>query len=92
MIIFLAFKYNAPQKDEIMDISLFNSKVCICTLGKEENKYIIEFIEYYKNMGVDKIYLYDNNNIDGEHFEEVIDNYIKSGFVEIVDCRGKKSL
>ena len=91
MIIFLSFNYNVPQKDEIMDISLFNSKVCICTLGKEENKYIIEFIEYYKNMGVDKIYLYDINNIDGEHFEEVIDNYIKSGFVEIVDCRGKKS-
>ena len=64
-------------------------RVCICTLGKKENRYIREFVEHYKKYGIDKIYLYDNNNIDGERFEEVINEYIEEGFVEIIDFRGK---
>ena len=64
-------------------------KICLCSPGKQENKYIKEFVTHYKNYGVDKIYLYDNNNIDGEHFEEIINDYIKSGFVDIINFRGK---
>ncbi len=65
-------------------------KVCVCTLGKNENRYIKEFVEHYKNYGVDKIYLYDNNDLDGEKFENVIEYYIKNKFVEIIDWRGVK--
>ena len=54
---------------------LNNIKVCLCTLGKNENKYIIEFVEYYKKYGVDKIILNDNNDVDGERFEKVIGDY-----------------
>ena len=67
-----------------------NFTVCICTLGKNENKYIKEFIEYYKKYDIDKIFLYDNNDNDGEIFEEVINEYIIKGFVELIDWRGKK--
>ena len=70
--------------------NLFNIKVCICTLGKEENKYITEFVEHYKNYGVDKIYLYDNNDIDGEKYDKVIRKYIRNRFVEVIDWRGVK--
>ena len=66
-------------------------KICICTVGKQENKYIKEFIEFYKEFGIDKIFLYDNNNINGEHFEKIISKYIKIGFVEIKNWRGIKS-
>ena len=65
-------------------------KVCLCTPGKNENRYIKEFLEHYKNYGVDKVFLYDNNDLDGEFFEPVINNYIKDKFVEITDFRGKK--
>ena len=58
--------------------SQYNIKVCLCTPGKNENRYIREFIDYYINYGVDKIFLYDNNDIEGEHFEEVINDYIKN--------------
>ena len=63
-------------------------KICLCTIGKDENKYIFEFVEHYKNYGVDKIFLADNNDINGEHFEDKIKKYIDSGFVEISNWRG----
>ena len=70
--------------------NIMNLKVCICTLGKQENNYILEFVEHYKKYGVDKIYLYDNNDLDGERFESKISEYIDNNFVEIIDWRGVK--
>ena len=70
----------------------FKNKICICTLGKEENKYTREFVQFYEKIGVDKIFLYDNNNAKGERFDEVIGDYIDKGFVEIINWRGKKLL
>ena len=52
-----------------------NTKVCICTLGKKENMYIKEYAEHYKALGIDKIFLYDNNDIDDESFENVLSEY-----------------
>lgn len=49
-------------------------KVCLCTLGKNENKYAIEFVEHYKKYGVDKIFIYDNNDLDGEIFDNILYN------------------
>ena len=63
-------------------------KICLCTLGKNENKYIIEFVKHYKKYGVDKIFIYDNNDKNGEKFEDKLINYIKKGFVEIKNWRG----
>lgn len=65
-------------------------KVCLCSPGKSENRYIKEFVEHYKNYGVDKIFLYDNNDLDGECFQQEINNYIKNNYVEIINFRGKK--
>ena len=70
----------------------YKKKICICTLGKQENKYTREFIQFYEKFGVDKIFLYDNNYEDGERFDEVIGDYIDKGFVEIINWRGKKLL
>lgn len=64
-------------------------KTLLCCIGKNENRYIREFVIYYKNLGVTKICLYDNNDINGEHFEDVIGDFINDGFVEIIDYRGK---
>ena len=67
-------------------------KICLCTIGKEENRYIKEYIEHYRKYGVDKIFLYDNNNVDGEKFEEIIPEFIKKKYVEIINIRGKKAV
>ena len=66
-------------------------KICICTVGKNENRYIKEYIDYYKNYGIDKIFLYDNNNINGEKFQDIIDRYVEKDFVEIKNWRGIQS-
>ena len=66
--------------------------VCVCTMGKNENKYALEFVEYYKKIGVDKIIIYDNNDINGEKFESVLFKYIESKYVEIIDYRGKAKI
>ena len=86
----LYFLNNISIYEFIKKNKINNLKVCICTLGKEENRYIKEFVEHYKNYGVDKIYLYDNNDIDGEKFENVIQKYVDNKFVEINNWRGIK--
>ena len=45
-------------------------KVCVCCIGRRENRYINEFIEHYLTIGVDKIFIYDNNHGEEEHFED----------------------
>ena len=74
---------------KIKNFSKNKIKVCICTVGKEENKYIREFIAHYKKIGIDKIFLYDNNDINNERFEPVIQDYIKDNYVQIFNVRGK---
>jgi len=65
-----------------------NVKVTLCTIGRDENLYIREWVKWYMDIGVSKIVLYDNNKIDGERFEDVINDYLENGFVNIIDRRG----
>lgn len=65
-------------------------KIALCCIAKMENEYIHFFVEYYVNLHFDKIFIYDNNNLDGERIEEVISDYIESGLVEIIDYRGRE--
>jgi hypothetical protein len=61
-------------------------KVCLCVIGKNENLYIGEFINYYNKLGYNHIFLYDNNNINDERFDDVIKN--EKDFVSIINYRG----
>lgn len=65
-------------------------RTMVCAIGAGENNYIREWVEWYKSLGFTNVCLYDNNNIDGEHFQDVIGDYITDGFVILKDCRGKK--
>ena len=67
-------------------------KIALCCIAKMENDYIRFFVEYYKALHFDTIFIYDNNDPDGERFEDVIGDYIYSGFVKIIDYRGKKQV
>jgi len=47
--------------------------VALCTMGKEENLYLNEFIGYYLKLGVNHIFIYDDNDEDIEKITNVID-------------------
>lgn len=65
-------------------------RIALCCIAKLENDYIRFYVEYYKNLKFDKIFLYDNNDPDGEHFNDVIGDYMKAGFVDVINYRGRK--
>ncbi len=69
--------------------SLF-SKECkhelaICTIFKDDTKYLPEWVEFHLNQGVQHIFLYENNSPDD--YENILKNYIESGVVEIISWR-----
>ena len=51
-----------------------------------------EYVEHYIKYGVDKIFIYDNNDLNGESFETVISDYIKKKYVKIINYRGKQTM
>ena len=63
-------------------------KTALCVIAKKENKYIKEFIDHYKNLGFNKVFLYDNNDIEDENFDTILKKYIKNKFVKIINFRG----
>lgn len=64
-------------------------KIATCTITRLGNKYLREYIEYYKSIGVDKMYFYDNNRPNEEKVADEIGDYAENGFVEIIDWGNK---
>ena len=81
LIIFLKLYINTSYKG-----------TAICVIAKNENLYIKDFVNYYKDLGIKKIFLYDNNDILGENFQEILKDDIQTNFVEIINIRGKKRI
>lgn len=65
-------------------------KTLLCSIGRLENRYIREWVEYNKGIGFTNIVLYDNNYDGEEHFEDVIGDYIEEGFVILKNYRNQK--
>ena len=65
-----------------------NLKVLLCSIAKNENKYIKEFVNHYRKLKFKKIILYDNNNIIDKSLEYILKRYIKNKFVEIINFKG----
>ena len=77
-----------PTEDDNVRLPL-RTKVAICAIGRLENRYAVEWVEHYNALGVDKIFVYDNNRVeDGELFQDVLQPYIEAGFVEITYFEG----
>ena len=62
-------------------------KVALVCCGRLENRYVQEFVDYYKQLGIDHILIADNNREGEEHFEDVLQRYINDGFVSIYNFR-----
>lgn len=60
-------------------------KYIVITCAKNEDRYLIEFVEHYLNLGFDKIIFADNNDENTTY--KVLEEYTASGKVEIINCR-----
>ena len=63
-------------------------KVYVCALAKNEHLYINEWVAHYVKLGVDKIYIYDNDDIGTKDIYKCIDRQYSKHLV-FVDIRGK---
>lgn len=62
-------------------------KVYLCALAKNEHLYINEWVEHYLKIGVDKIFIYDNDDKGTKYIGDFIDkNYLQR--VKIINARG----
>lgn len=60
----------------------------ICAIAKNEGPYFNEWIEWHKNLGVEKFFIYDNESTDNT--KEILEPHIKSGLVEYIYFPGKR--
>lgn len=66
-------------------------KVALCTIAKKENRYIKYFVQFYKNLGFNHIYFFDNNEPGDESIEDlqIVKDGIKEGFITIINYKEK---
>lgn len=58
-------------------------EICITSIFQNEARFLKEWIEFHKLIGVDHFYLYNNESTD-EYFE-VLETYINDNLVELYD-------
>ena len=63
-------------------------KAYVCALAKNEHLYINEWVAHYVKLGFDKIYIYDNDDLNVRPSYKCIDSAYNK-YVVIVDIRGK---
>lgn len=61
-------------------------RIVVCAMAKNEHLYINEWVNHYLKLGFDKIYIYDNDDLDSPYIGDFIEHKSK---VEIIDIRGQ---
>lgn len=62
----------------------------ICAIAKNENAYLYEWAAYHLSLGFSHIYVYDNNDVDGERVDDVFANTEIASKISVFDVRGKR--
>ena len=76
-------KYGKAEKNR-----QFKYRLAVVAIMKNEGMYLREWIEFHKQIGVEKFYLYDNESTDDT--KQVLQPYINSGLVDYVYYPGQK--
>ena len=66
-------------------------KVALTVIVKNENRYLREWVEYYKRLGIDHIYIGDNNDSEGEQLETVLYDYLElpNPYITIINIKNR---
>lgn len=65
--------------------------VALVTLARNENKYLGEWFNHYLKLGINHIFIGDNNDEDGESIQEFVDENGWSEFVTVINKRKQKN-
>lgn len=65
-----------------------NDYLAVACIVKNEGRYILEWVEFYFSLGVDRIFLFDNESADDTRL--ILDKYIENGKVIYIYFPGKK--
>ena len=71
LIIFIIF-LRKNKKSENLKEKNKTITVALCTMGRNENLYINEFVNHYLSLGVDTLFLYDDNIEEKDKFINVL--------------------
>ena len=79
-----AFVQHVLSAEEPVDQPAKSKKynLSVCSLFKNEAKFLKEWIEFHRLVGVDHFYLYNNGSTD--HYQPVLAPYLKEGLVTLV--------
>lgn len=66
-----------------IDCFAYEKTLSICAMFKNEARFLAEWIEYHKLIGVEEFWLYNNNSED--NYKAALAPYIKSGIVHLIE-------
>ncbi|KAG4084994.1 hypothetical protein H8356DRAFT_1298624 [Neocallimastix lanati (nom. inval.)] len=83
----IEYLINNNNNNHIVNKSDPAIKIALCTIiGNNENLYIREWVKWYKNLGISKIFLYDIM-IENDTLKDVLSDYVNNGFINIISSR-----
>lgn len=65
---------------------------CVCGIGKYEENYLAEWLEWHINLGFDRIYFYDNNDLNNDKQKEICMKYPQVIYIDIRGLTYKHTL
>lgn len=69
-----------------------SKEIVVLGMAKNEEHYIKDWVAYHLRIGFDKIYLFDNNDENGERYDDLLSEYVDAGKLKIMNIRGRKGL
>ena len=63
-------------------------KYIVVACAKNENDYIVEWVDHHLSVGFDKVIIADNN--DDDSLYEILADHVNRGVVQILNCHGFK--
>jgi hypothetical protein len=91
-ILFITSVFSVLSADEQLFIPYSQNKIegrdceiAITCVFQNESRWLKEWIEYHRLIGVDHFYLY--NHLSSDQYMPVLDPYIKEGIVELFDFK-----
>lgn len=76
-------RYHVTKKKQ----NKFKYDLVLVAALKNEGKYVKEWIEFHKLIGVDKIVLFNNESTD--NLRKIIEKYVEQGFVDYFEINGE---